>query len=767
MSVKAVDGAILQSHDEVSARWSHHFAEIEGGHISTIAGLAAEQASDTTALSVSLHEMPTRLQWESTFRGIKSRKAPGPDGVTTDFVNQDVATFAATSFPLCLKAACTTCEPLRWRGGTAFRLWKGKHSEQLCSSYRSILVSELLSKRFHAWLRHDLLRTFDRHKTSGQCGITGGSTRSMLSLWIRSAQRYLTDAKYSHGILFTDIQSAFYSTLRQFVIGVTDVRAFMHWCRGKGIPEDGLDAIVAALRTDFAQLSDHLTCLQKRRLRDVLHNTWFLVAGAEQPVRTETGTRPGDPLADLVYGLVMAGALREIEAGMNDASLTPEVALAGVLPEHLPGTVQCAPSIAWHDDAAFAFVGSSAGSLGAAAAITARIVWSAFHCRGLQLSFAPDKSEMLLSPQGKGSEQVRKRLFSVAQPRIFFLPDIGCMQQVSIVRTYVHLGSVIDASMNLLPDIKHRLRLATEAAKPLARAVFRNLSVPLEVRATLFRSLVLSRLTHNMGSWAGLTLSEQAAWQKGCMRLYRFLVPAKAAADHIDCVRLCAMTLMPAPLQLLKLERLRLLNQCAIKGFSSLLQLVEGTVGSSPCWLAEALQDVRWLVDIRPVPSALALKDLDVAELFHALQARSSGFVHLLSPAWGRAVLTVETTDFVRFADAERASLKCLLCGKACKGKQGLQVHMSRRHGELIQARYYAPDHRCHACKKGFATRERVIKHLSRRSPACLVFLQQHVSPLSYEEEREATAAEVAWRSKPRLEELSRASNRRSLLPQS
>ena len=765
LSVKAADGAVLQGRDDVSARWAQHFAEIEGGQVSSMAQLAGEHASSTATLHVSLHELPTRLQWESTFRGIKPKKAPGPDGVTADFVRQDVATFAATSYSLCLKAACTTCEPLRWRGGTAFPLWKGKHSEQLCSSYRSILVSELLSKRFHSWLRHDLLRAFTGCKTTGQCGITGGSTCSMLSLWIRSAQRYLTDAKRSHGILFTDIQSAFYSTLRQFVTGVTDVQAFMHWCRDKGMHEEGLDAIVAALHTDVARLSAHLTRLQKKRLGDVLRSTWFLVPGLELPVCTERGTRPGDPLADLVYGLVMAGALREIEDGMCGASLAPNVALAGVLPGHTPSDVQCAPSIAWHDDAAFAFVGDSAQSLRSAAAATARVVWSAFHCRGLALSFAPDKSEFLLSPQGKGSERIRKQLFSVAKPCIFFLPDIGCMQQVNITRTYVHLGSVIDASMNLLPDIKRRLCLATEAAKPLSRAVFRNLSVPLEVRAILFRSLVLSRLTHNVGSWTGLTLSEQAAWQKGCMRLYRFLVPAKAAAEHLDCARLCAMTMMPAPLQLLRLERLRLLNQCALKGFSSLLHLVEGTVGSSHCWLAEALDDVRWLVDLRPIPSALAFRDLDVSELFKALQERPAGLAHVLPKAWSRAVSTVETNDFMRFTEATRTSSKCLLCGKECKGKQGLQVHMSRRHGELIQARVYAPDHRCHACKKCFATRERVIKHLSRRSPACLSFLQQHTAPLSAEAEREATAVEVVWRSKPRLAELSRASGTRSVLP--
>ena len=128
-------------------------------------------------------------------------------------------------------------------------------------------------------------------------------------------------------------------------------------------------------------------------------------------------------IADLVYGLVMAGALCEIEAGMHRQGLAPTVALGGILPDHVPRDVQCAPSIAWHDDAAFVFTSCTAEALRAAAANTAGLVSGAFNSRGLTLSFAMDKSEMLLSPQCRGSEPVRKALFGSSQPYIYFLPE--------------------------------------------------------------------------------------------------------------------------------------------------------------------------------------------------------------------------------------------------------------------------------------------------------------------------------------------------------
>ena len=60
------------------------------------------------------------------------------------------------SYALALKTAVTGSEPLRWRGGLVTALYKGKGSLSDVGSFRSILVSEVLAKRYHAWARQKL-----------------------------------------------------------------------------------------------------------------------------------------------------------------------------------------------------------------------------------------------------------------------------------------------------------------------------------------------------------------------------------------------------------------------------------------------------------------------------------------------------------------------------------------------------------------------------------------------------------------------------------
>ena len=51
-------------------------------------------------------------------------------------------------------------------------------------------------------------------------------------------------------------------------------------------------------------------------------------------------------------------------------------------------------------------------------------------------------------------------MFARKDPAIFFLPDVDHMRRVNLVRTYVHLGSVIEANAGLVFDIKRRLKHA-------------------------------------------------------------------------------------------------------------------------------------------------------------------------------------------------------------------------------------------------------------------------------------------------------------------
>ena len=81
---------------------------------------------------------------------LRNGKSPGHDGLRAEHVKAAPSAFSMHSYPLALKSAVVGAEPLRWKGGEAIPLYKGKGDLTDPGNYRSVLVSELLGKRFHA-----------------------------------------------------------------------------------------------------------------------------------------------------------------------------------------------------------------------------------------------------------------------------------------------------------------------------------------------------------------------------------------------------------------------------------------------------------------------------------------------------------------------------------------------------------------------------------------------------------------------------------------
>ena len=58
-------------------------------------------------------------------------------------------------------------------------------------------------------------------------------------------------------------------------------------------------------------------------LHDLLHNTYFTVQGLPDPCQTTRGTRPGDPIADVLFNLCMHLILTDFRASMEQSSDVP------------------------------------------------------------------------------------------------------------------------------------------------------------------------------------------------------------------------------------------------------------------------------------------------------------------------------------------------------------------------------------------------------------------------------------------------------------
>ena len=114
---------------------------------------------------------------------------------------------------------------------------------------------------------------------------------------------------------------------------------------------------------------------------------------------------------------------------------------------------------------------------------------------------------------------------------------------IGITTEYKHLVSMVCADGSLKPDIRRRIGEAASVASELRRRVFAHPGVTLRARCHLFRSLLLSRETHNVGAWSALSQTGGLLWQGGLLRLYKALLTGVRQDDHISQVDLCCIVL--------------------------------------------------------------------------------------------------------------------------------------------------------------------------------------------------------------------------------
>ena len=349
------DGLPFAGPQDRAIGWSHHFASIEGGRLLDWSALRSRQAELLSAAKATedpdLGHLPAILAWERSFRRLPRGKAAGPDGLGTTAAKSALVPTMALSYPLALKAATCGVEPLQWRGGETFPLYKQKGSGRHFVNYRSILLSSLLAKRFHSWIRTSLIPHFLQAAEPFQCGVAGGLNTAHLSLLARTFQNHMRSRKLSHGLLFLDFQQAFYSVIHHFLMHYPHTPdGFLAWSFSVGIPDTQARAILASLEAGEDLASASLPSHLQLQLKDVLSNTWFQVRDSPRPVATERGSRPGDPLADVLFALVLTPPLRRLNHTLQDEGLTPSLSTGGLLPQSVAGDSFAPSSASWHDD---------------------------------------------------------------------------------------------------------------------------------------------------------------------------------------------------------------------------------------------------------------------------------------------------------------------------------------------------------------------------------------------------------------------------------
>ena len=695
----------------------------------------------TDQIDISVGEIPTLTDLEAAMRRTKPGKATGPDGLPAELFHHFPSAMARQSFSLLLKTALQGQEPLLHKGGWLFPLWKGKGSKEMCSSYRSILLSSHLGKCIHRTLRLKHAGVYEKYMQSQQIG---GRRRTPVGTGLHQArafQRFHSRCGRSTSLIFLDLTEAFYRVVRQLSLPLEHSDELIaHVAAKLNLNHDAIHDLHALLEDPCAVQEACLPAHAQRAFAALHQDTHFSLPGQEDRCVTRLGSRPGDAFADVIFGYLWAKVLHVLQSHLAQLGLleTFEQQDGPLLFGELFGSSSGPLGFVgpcWCDDLCVCLSADSAEQLAGRTATATGVLLDLCKKHGMTPNLKKGKTEIILSARGRGCRAIKKQFYGPLSNG--FLPVVGeySLHQVPIVGHYVHLGGVLHHSGDLQLEVKRKLAIANQEFTKHRRLLLQNRSLPLSRRAELFRSLILSKFLYGVESWVLSSSRIKAYVHASLLRLYRRLLrcgPDERMSDD----EILTLTGLPAPSEFLRLARLRYLSSLVAAGSAACW----GLFNMDKDWIALVQNDLEWMHDQLRHSSQLRDPRHHFAQWLDIVRWHRGYWRRLLRRASTHAilqrglchrVLRFHQRAFDALADGgckvprlwicedmPPAAFGCMQCKLLCKSKAGEGSHMHKVHGYINPIRTLFEGTQCAICLKEYFSFAKLQQHL-RCAGAC------------------------------------------------
>ena len=729
------DGTPAADPLQVRQRWQRHFAEAMAGEVVSQQELAHKVGSMKPVYASELDSqlVPSLFEMERLYASICRGKAAGVDSIPPEAFAAAPQAMARLYHPIIVKSVLRFEEPLAWKGGSCIELYKGKGPFLDCKSYRDVLVSDISGKAYHKAIRHRVLPHLETVALDTQCGGVASRGSDIGAHIVRQFLDYGRVSSKSVGVLFVDVVAAFASVIREIVLGgLDDAQRVASICRSLRLPHSlGQDVVDLARRGGVISscgASGHLLGL----LQEAHRGTWFSTEGLDDVVMTSAGTRAGDPLADVVFNLLMTAVLQSLRSRLRNDGLISQVQCHTSVATS--GFVE-AIDVSYVDDAALFVESPRAATLADRVSRTAAAVIDVFEGHGLKVNMQPGKTETLMAWRGPGSRTAKRDVLVHSEALLRVQPHHGDEQWLRVTDTYKHLGGVVSACGSTCPELWNRIRSGSMIFKELRRCVFADRRLPLTSRAGLADSLVDTRHLYNASTWPRLSPKELFRLNVARARPHRTMLqlelrpsePLISSSTVLSCGRAMGTN------QCISIARLRYLPRLQLFGPPLLHALLHANSGDSRSWMAAVADDIAWLKDLQTTPSPQT-QSLDGVQAWMGYAAASKS-------RW-RSMLRNAVLEEKRRRDRDfhmtptcsqevaHETHICAECGAEFGTAGSLRSHFAKSHLSNI-ARKYADGDTCKACLKRFSTRSHVIYHLAFSRRRCLDLLQLRLAPLS------------------------------------
>ena len=733
-----------------------HYNNLEAGSpcdYSTLLSRCFERqkrALDDAPLQMRLEDLPSRQEVEQIGHRQKRGRAPGIDGVTSDVIHQILPTASDVLTTLYIKAWILGAEPAQFKGGLMHSIAK-KSGSTTASGMRGIVLLDSTGKLYHGILRRKMIQSIPA--LPSQLGGYRGQQTLFATQLLRSHCAVTACRHLSTATVFIDVRSAFHCLLREHAFGT---RASFPPRIIDVLQHENLDigALTVSMQEHSQLFVDHASPGLARAVQDAHQDTWYVLPRADSCFATARGSRPGSPLADIAFNILMSSLLQELTALLIEHDVQHGVWEVMQLPS---------PVVAWMDDVAFPVSTTDAIQLDGAIERLMPQVRQIFESFGLRLNTTARKTEVVCQYRGRNSPALREHRFVECLGQ-FRLNDGTSLRAVP---TYEHLGTMFAQSATVQAELRTRIGKATAAYREMAKAIFGNKHVPIATRLQLLESLVLPVLLYGCGTWPVLSerqfqklnhviigwqrkIANDGFWQNDCSSDWEFQAKWK---------------LIPLGLRLAKHRLLY-----AFKLVQNAPQLVLDYVTAendlcSDSWLQAVAKAVNWLLPrqhpaprgapepeptppLEPTSTVLVtwLADHRVSgpRLMRRAIRRFLQEEHMMGMVYSghRRIFDLCATfvPLVTPSADPAAALQgashfpCGLCSRSFSSVQARQGHHWKFHGHFSIERKFVHGSTCVVCGQCFWTSQRMQQHLrySRKfgDQGCLAQMQRFYEPL-------------------------------------
>ena len=650
-----------------------------------------------------LSAAPTLYEMEDACRRQAAGKAPGPDGISNEIWRASPPTAGSWAWAICTGIMLSGHEPFHFKAALVCALYK-KGPASLPTNYRSIALLNGLAKIWHGHVR----RTVGQSVLGSYDGLQLGGRRGVPVAFAVAAFRQSLELSVLQGrstsVLFIDIQAAYYEASRQLIFdGDPSLQA----------PEDAhlshLAGVVEQLLHQGALSALGVPEDEVALLKDCVAVSHWSLAGSTNTILATRGSRPGDGLADVLFGALFSIALRHIRSVCRTEGwgLAAAGSFIGGVDEALP--------LGWADDLAILTDHESPAALQREFPRVATVALSTLRFLRFRVNLGHGKTEAMLDIRGPGSKAIRGEMMGSTSHLALPTGDV-----LRITPEYRYLGVVQTPKDTGQRDIE----LSTQRARSAwahARSLLTSRCLPWPLKKAWMAGRILPAAYATLATSIATSALACGPLSGFFERAARQLVGSWQYGHFLTVPLLQVMLGLSSPAHATVIARARLAVQLATTAPQAVATIFDAAWNrSTPS--CELLADAcRLIAAGMRGPAAITCMSLQTVRQNAKGMLQACRFLsrwgtpqQAFCDLWRDVCLPRE-----HHVLGEVGSFPCALCAACLPSKQALAAHVHRKHSVVSCVTRYTHGTVCLWCNCEMFSTDRLKYHL-RTTRACM-----------------------------------------------